>query len=1276
MNSINKGYVKVEKFEATLDEKGNWIPVGEALETVEAQNALSIALLMRVSAIDNNTTGWFAGSTSTNPNSASGDLTKPGSYNPQIFISEFPTASPGSIPGEKTSQTASATVRSPNRDGFGVYHGSFRSLGYDDRDSDESKTILTIKHRFDPDITRDRSIRSIGLSMITSLNLAQTFTQTSSQILDVTYTIEIDLSDIQEPVFSRKEKTLRKQLSFPAAYSDNDNLIPNRSVIFPQSKLKEGVQSGIDLEVTSTPPTNGGDRVPMLYHNTLQTNYAFEDPNGYGYLNLTNQIDGIYASQYPTIDYTTATQRAGMLLGSILSSSEPRYEKNIHEWHNSKGSMARYTSDPNLYIFHSQQSIADSSSTPAVQNLFPRNSASALPYQDVDALATGTGTVIVADSDVLGGSGWTGAEDGLAKKYRINITSGGASGVSEYNIQTRDWAGTAGNQFYPRMNPLPYTNAQNSNFNDSDGRGKRVIPFANDVDYGYHGQNPALARAAFHNFNANILTGSVNYKFPEFITYDRTGFTVMHMNDVGKNFESNFSEICQLVVKQNTARDIYVADVSTGLWKIERTVGQSESESTVTRLTASNAADDTTCRGVQVKNDGTIWAIFGEEMCSSADDGSTWTVYNASTGTQFKLSNVADTTSGSTNPQRIFGFTMDRYHSEDRFFIPARDATNLSNADYSYYYFWWSRAGSASGTSDELYTSSGLNYSYQNHSLRAGNDAVWCSKGGLFYAMSTSMSSQVRVATYRSTTWYNQGSAWSSTFKTPAFGKKAHWWQDDTGEEWILGASYDGTNTPLVAVRSDRFDSDDNTVNYSFFGGTLSGTSNNPHEDGGKRLCDGFFSGDGDKLYGTTTDRAYMMQGMVSPTRFITVPHEKNYMQIGLPGSSFDSAGSPNVGDWINYGWNGSSWVEGSTSTKSTHTSRDSLIDGLTIKFDGTDAGSFVSTECYDVYLYNGILKDDATTFSVGVKHSYLDVDTTTDFASTVPASSVGTVTEPVYLGLAQNQSSRYTTQRIQHWAEQGNWSVVQGTDNVSYPMIMRSEQEMQGDLEITFKLAEMNLYSTQPQGARIGLVPLHTNPENAFHYSAHSDFVQFKYGGRPNTTDSAGDLTLTFAQGTGSVQSEVALTDYNPNDVFKIERTSGNVKWYRNNGLIHTSNLIDDNEKVNFFLMKDAYGAGNVILKDITATYIDSDGPRVTVGDGVSTGVSNPDFRKIVSNSTTRDDYNEIFIDGVPATINYDYSLPPAGECTILPHSGKIRFDPTDAGATITGKIGYLKKF
>ena len=1279
MKTINKGFVKVEKFEATQDENGNWVPVGEVLETAEAQNALSTAILQRVRAASSgHPSGWFAGSTSSNPSASSGDLTKPGIYYPQIFISEFPTAFPGSFPGQKPSDTATATIYAPNRDGFGLYHGTFRSLGYADRDSDESKTVLVIKHRFDPDISRDRSIQSIGISHITSLKLAAPFAQTSTQILDVTYTIEIDLSDIQDPIFTRSEKTLRKQLSYPAGSANSlSGSVPGRSILMPQSKLKKGVALGIEDDITSRQTNTGGEEKVPYFDNSLSTTYAFRDPNGYSPNNLTNQIDGIHIPQYPTIDYTTATTKAGMLLGTVVATADPRYQRNIHEWHNSKGSTSRLTGDIDVKVFVSQQSIADSSTTSAIQNVFPRNASNTLPYQDVDALATGTGALVLSDSDVSGGSSWTANEDGLAKKYRVKITTGGEVGVSEYYLQRRNWAGTAGNLYHPRLTPLPYANMQNTSVNDSDGFGLKVIPFADDSKHGYHGQNPSLAKNSYSGkFNENILGAGVNYKHPEFITYDKTGFTVMHMNDVGKNFEANFSQICQVVVKQNTARDIYVADVNSGLWKVERTVGQSESEATVTRLLASSAVDDTTCRGVQIKNDGTIWAVFDEEMCSSADDGSTWTVYNASTGTQFKLDGVADTTSGTSNPQRIFGFTMDRYNAEDRFFIPARDSTKLSNEDYSFQYFWWSRDGSATGTSDQVYSNAGLNYCYPNINLRAGNDSVWCSKGGVWYAAAYTASSYMKASTYKGT-WYSQGYAYSTNYKTPIYGVKAHWWQDENGEEWVLGASRNADNNMLVAVRSDRFVPSDNTVNYSFFGGTMSGFDNNPHEDGGKRLNDGFNTTNG-ILSGVTNSTLHQILGMVSPTNFITQASSRSFMQVGLPGSSTDSAGSPNVGDWVDYGWNGSAWVEGSTSSKTTHASRDSLVDGLTIKFDGADAGSFVATEFYDGYVYNGILKDDATTFSIDVKQTYLDVDTTTDFASTVPAASSGVVvTEPAYLGDARTQSNTLTSQKVVHWAEQGNWSVVQIDDNVSYPIMMRSEQGMQGDCTITFTLAEMNLYTTNSQGARIGLTPLHTSPTtDSFQYNAHGDALQFRYGGRPNTTDSAGDLTLTFYQGTSTVQNTVTLTDYDPSDVFKIERTSGNVKWYRNNTLIQTSSIIDDNEKVNFFFIKDAYGAGNAILQDIELTYIDSDGPRVTVGDGVSTGVSNSDFRKIVSNSTTRDDFNEIFIDGVPATINYDYSIPPAGECTILPHSGKVKFDPSDAGATITGRIGYLKKF
>ena len=1272
MNNINKGFVKVEKFEAIQDKDGNWVPVGEVLETVEKQNALSTILLQRMTAQDNNRAGAFMGSSSTNFSSSSGDLTQPGTQYPQIFISEFPTASPGSLPGYRSSSSHTTLPKAPNRDGFGLYIGTFRTLDYDDRDSDESKTILTIKHRFDPDVSRERSIKAIGIANITSLNLGSPFIQTSSQILDVTYTIEIDLSDLNDPVFARREKMQRKQLSYPAGYINNDDLIPRNTLILPQSKVKAGSVQGFHKNYASTQPNSGSDLIPRHYQNSLDTTEIFKDPQGH-HFNITNQLDGVYDLSTPTIDYTNATQKPGMLLGSIVTVQDPSYERNIHEWHSSKGTTYRASGDPTIWAFHSQQSVIDSASGSAIQNTFPRTAASTLPYQDVDALATGTGTIRITDSDVSGGSSWTANEDGLAKKYRINITTGGPTGTAEYTVEKRNWAGTGGNNHYPRIAPMLYTNYQNPSSSDSDGRGKVAMPFADDVTYDYHGQNPYKARSGTGgNFNDNILTARKMYKYPEFITYDRTGFTVMHMNQPGQNFETNFSDICQLVVHQNAARDIYVADKSTGLWKVERTVGQSESESTVTRLTASNAADDTVCRGVQVKNDGQIWAIFGEEMCSSSDGGSTWSVYNATTGTQFKLGNILDTSSSSSTPERVGGFTMDRYHSEDRFFIPLKGATELSHSDYTYYYYWWSRAGSASGTSDELYTSSGLNYTYQNLNLRSGDDAVWCSKGGVFYAAPPSASSQLKAGNFRSTTWYNQGYTWSSTYKSPVFGSKAHWWQDENGEEYVLGVSYTGSNTPAVAVRSDRFDSSDNTSSYSMFGGSLSGNANNPHE--AKRMNDGYFSGDGDRFFGTTNQFMPTMLGLIEPGTAI-VSNNAQYCAMSFTGSTTDSAGSPKIGDWTTYGWNGSSWVEGSTTPKTTHTSRDSLIDGLSIKFGGTDAGSWVSTEYFDTYAYNGILKDNATAFSVDLKQSYLDVDTTTDFESTVPTHTAGTVTEPVYLGLTQSNAS-YTTQKVTFWAEQGDWSIITSDDNISYSTIMRSEQEMQGDLSITFKLAEMNIYATQPQGVRIGLIDLHTNPSGQFQQNYHSDWMWLQYGGRPNTTDSAGDLELQFRQGSSSLQATVQLTDYDPSDVFKIERSNGNVIWYRNNVAIHTSNIVGDNEKVNFFVRKDEYGAGNIVLKDITATYIDSDGPCVTVGNGATTGASNADFRKIVENSTFRDVYNEIFIDGVPATINYDYSTPGAGECTVLPHSGKLRFDPTDAGATITGTIGYLKKF
>lgn len=1279
MKNINKGFVKADKYEAIQDENGNWVPVGEVVESVEDQNALVLSIVQRINAQNMVSTGNFAGITSTNQSARGGSLEEQGNYGPMIFLSEFPVATPGGFPGKKTSSTFTSPIYGPKNDptgNGGVYKGSFRSLSYDDRDSDESKTIVVLKHRFDPDVTRTRTIRSIGIAHITSLALGAPFTQSPSQIVDVTYTIEIDLSNIEEPVFSRSEKTIRKQLSFPTGwYSMSHGYVPNRIVILPQSKLKNGVAMGIEdrTKQTLTSYPNGMSQLPEFDHNpTASWTASYEDPEGY-HLNSINYLDGVYGVQYSSIALNVPTEHAGMLLGSTVAGFDDVRGLNVHDWHNSKGSISRYTTSCDIFEFQKQESISDSASGSAVQNVFPRTSENTLPYQDVDALATGTGTFRISDSDGVGSS-WTANEDGLAKKYRINITTGGATGVSEYNIERRNWGGTAGNKHEPRIVPLLYTNLQSGNSNDSDGFGSTMRPFAGDERYNYHGQNPArVTGGTSGKLGENIVTGSAMYKYPEFITYDKTGFTVMHMNQPGQNFDANFSQICQLVVKQNAAKDIYVADISSGLWKVTRTVGQSESEATVTRLTATGAADDTVCRGVQIKNDGTIWAIFGEEMCSSADDGSSWTVYNGSTATQFKLETVMDTSVGGTEPQRIAGFTMDRYHADDRFAIPRRNATDLGNDDFDQYFYWWSRAGSAGGTTDALGQYSG-SYAYPSHALRPGNDSIWCSKGGLFHLAPTYSSGYLGVAAFRQNV-YNQGYAYGSNGKSPAYGIKCHWWQDANGEEYVLGSTSTSTGLKFSAVKSDLWDSSDCTSNYSFFDGTLGNTADQRHVH---KLLNDNLSDTYSNLSGNTNNTTFGMLGLIDPGTAIFSGggnESRQYVAHSLTGSVTDSAGSPKIGDWTQYGWNGSSWVEGSSASKATHTSRESIIDGLSVKFDGTDAASFVATEFYDAYLFNGVLKDDASTFSVDLKQSYLDVDTTTDFETTVPSFVSGVVTEPVYLSTVQTTISSSNDLTI--WAEQGRWALVQ-TQIHNYPQNLRSEQAMQGDFSITFKLAEINLNTTNiAYGVKIGLTELHPDIENTYNLNAYSDWMHLAYGGRPNTTDSAADLSIQFKSGTGTLQSTVVLTDYDPSDEFKIERSNGNVEWFRNNTSIHTSSLVNDNTKVNFWVQSEPQSHGTLILDDIEATYIDSDGPRVTVGNGTSTGASNADFRKVVENSTFRDDYNEIFIDGVPAAINYNpLSLPAVGECTLLAHSGRLKFDASDAGATITGKVGYLKKF
>jgi hypothetical protein len=97
----------------------------------------------------------------------------------------------------------------------------------------------------------------------------------------------------------------------------------------------------------------------------------------------------------------------------------------------------------------------------------------------------------------------------------------------------------------------------------------------------------------------------------------------------------------------------------------------------------------------------------------------------------------------------------------------------------------------------------------------------------------------------------------------------------------------------------------------------------------------------------------------------------------------------------IQYGWNGSAWVEGNTNSKTTHLAADPLLNGLTIRFEnGATAPHFINTEIFTQSINYGLLKDNATSIDIKTawysKAIHNDTIAPTTIATTVtlPANS------------------------------------------------------------------------------------------------------------------------------------------------------------------------------------------------------------------------------------------------------------------------------------------------
>jgi len=193
--------------------------------------------------------------------------------------------------------------------------------------------------------------------------------------------------------------------------------------------------------------------------------------------------------------------------------------------------------------------------------------------------------------------------------YRITMETGGLTGVSTYKVKRRKLGRWHNNdvRWYPSGIVLPMMNAETSGATGqhmdattaTEVRHGQTIWQASDTD----------ASTSYFNLNsplngwAGYITG--RYVYPEFLTWDYTGITINSINSLWTNVDANTTpalNVTEVLQVATDGTDIYVADAATGLYKIERSLGDyNPSNFTITQLSPPGIGDATSCRGVFAK---------------------------------------------------------------------------------------------------------------------------------------------------------------------------------------------------------------------------------------------------------------------------------------------------------------------------------------------------------------------------------------------------------------------------------------------------------------------------------------------------------------------------------------------------------------------------------------------------------------------------------------------------------------------------------------------------
>lgn len=1136
----------------------------------------------------------------------------------RLWISEFWAEGPGSTAG------------------LSVTYGTFLEETFTAK-TPTTAAYWNFKRRWDPPADNTvRSIKSIGLESLSIVSLGAEFIQNGRnvslgiqpQILDVTYRLYVSDGTTDFTCYPYAAPLLASAFNYGAdAYVDDNTAWPRELLFHPWST--DDIDDNRMVQTFNNDSTEARTSVRTLTGDR-------------------RVIDGV---TYMQGNWSTLTSDVGQLWATAFVGNN----------------RVNPTTKP-VSIFRPNMS--------AVQNTFGRSPGNNLPYIDVDHLATGSGTVTIDDL-----AGWQRDCD-LAKKYRILITSSGDQTTATYKLLRREWTGTKGNTI--RNSAL--FNLDKSSPARSASTGDYVAS-VDGITYRPHGLKWHSYAGVYNS--AQDLTGDFYvqpYIYPEYIAANSSGLTICHLSKPWQNVDVNSTiplpvgGVCQI---QHTADGtIYVACAVTGLWKVERTLGTPvNSVTAITRITASNAEDDTKCRGFQIKkSDGSWWAIFGREMCKSTDNGATWTVYNNSTTPQFSITNVTDSVD---NAIRIVSCTIDPNHADNRFIICL--SSSYTDSDTGGKFVWWSVGGSTS-TSDALEGDVDMP---ALSSRLLSTRAVYCTQTGRWVLNHPTGNAYCRIySDYKGTLYsFLSNYAQYNTYGTPVAGLGVNAFIAPDGTEYIIGyANQSSLVTPanpggenllgqLVAYDINNLNLTVGQTNTS--GAVDAGIGNKWNQYlgvGPNSIVVGFSfvtlynSNSKDTfIYIGNGVYLYALQAAYSAHQITTTGQAQH-----IPGGDVDQGVS--LGFWKEYGWNGSAWVEGNPNSRTVHTSREALIDGLHVTFG---SGTYVNNEWYDTYVYKGILKDNATTFNFSTEvfktatFETSNLSLNGNLVSTVPSANVGpVVAEPMTamttsMYYASNNNTVEATGPY-HWLEPG---VVAPNTAYGRVTVTPFSEKLEGDYEISFRVCQIYL-----TGAVFFVKPYSNDFTISSIASSTRTFKEYLNVARTAAgSDKIRRATVTNWGGS-AIYTSPDFTDANISDVYAIKRVSGVVSYWRNGTLLYTSLVTDTSAHQFVFYCSSGSGPFSVI-KDLKVNYT-INRRYLDIGNGVNTGRADPNFRKLVMHDTVRAKVHSVNIDGVPATLLWDSYTPPGpGQVNVMEYSGRLWFNEADAGKSVTGTFTYLKK-